>query len=109
MAANNPEDSLSKAGTLQQLREMARYLLALENPDFTAGEFSPVQRTESGSIVMPYVIFGDIADDFIRAAYDHGWVLRGFDWVSWARSDEAQALCSDPSALDERRPNNSSI
>lgn len=77
MTARNPEDSQTKADLMQHLREMVRYLPALEDPDFKAGEVSPFRRTESGSVVMPYVIFGDVVMDFIRAAYDHGWVLRG--------------------------------
>ncbi|WP_414463664.1 DUF6508 domain-containing protein [Hyphomicrobium sp. B1] len=80
---------------MQQLQEMTRYLPALEDPDFAPGEFSPAQKTKSGSIIMPYVIFGDVAEAFIRTAYNRGWVLRGFDWASWAHSDEAQAMCGD--------------
>jgi hypothetical protein len=99
MAGRNPEDIRANADVLQQLREMCRYLPVLEDPDFVPGELSPIQRTESGSIVMPYFIFGDIVEDFITAAYEHRWVLRGFDWVSWTRTEEAKAMCSDPSAL----------
>jgi hypothetical protein len=32
------------------------------------------------------------------------WVLRGFHWVSWARSEYALALCRDPSALERAEP-----
>lgn len=104
MTARDVEILPNAADLMQRLREMARYLPVLEDPDFRPGEFSPVQKTESGSTVMPYVIFGDVAEDFIRAAYEHGWVLRGFDWVSWARSDEADALWNDPSALARAAP-----
>jgi len=73
MAANNPEDIPSKADL------MTRYLPALEAPDFRPGELTPIRKTESGSIIMPYVIFGDVAETFITAAYEYRWVLRGFD------------------------------
>ena len=53
---------------------------------------------------MPYAILGDAAETFIRTAYDRGWVLRGFDWVSWGQSEDAQALWSDPSALARAEP-----
>ena len=53
---------------------------------------------------MPYVVLGDVAEAFVGTAYDRGWVLRGFDWVSWGRSDDAQALCNDPSALARAEP-----
>lgn len=79
MAANNPEDIPSKADLMLRLREMTRYLPALEAPDFRPGELTPIRKTESGSIIMPYVIFGDVAETFITAAYEYRWVLRGFD------------------------------
>jgi hypothetical protein len=80
------------------------YLPALEDPDFAPGEFSPAQKTESGAVIMPYAVLGDVAEGFINTAYDRGWVLRGFDWASWAHSDEAQAMCSDPSVLARAEP-----
>jgi len=84
---------------LQRLEAMTCYLPALEDPDFSPGEIRSGQKTGSGSIIMPYVVLGDIAEAFVTSAYDRGWVLPGFHWVSWARSEDAQALCSDPSVL----------
>lgn len=89
---------------LQCLQEMTCYLPDLEDPDFSPGEIRPGQKTESGSNILPYVVLGDIAEAFITTAYDRGWVLRGFDWVSWGRSEDAQALCSDPSVLARAEP-----
>jgi len=89
---------------LRRLQEMTRYLPDLEGPDFSPGEIHSAQKTESGSTIMPYAVLGDVAEAFLAAAYDHGWVLRDFHWVSWARSDEAQALCSDPSVLVQAEP-----
>ncbi|WP_414463628.1 DUF6508 domain-containing protein [Hyphomicrobium sp. DY-1] len=83
---------------------MAAYLPVLQSPDFWPGEFRPAQKTETGSIIMPYAVLGDIADAFVSAAYDRGWVQCGFDWASWAHSDEAQKLCNDPSALAQAEP-----
>jgi hypothetical protein len=68
------------------------------------GELRPAQKTVSGSIIVPHVILGDVAEAFIATAYDRGWILPGFDWVSWVRSEDAQALCSDPSALAQAEP-----
>jgi hypothetical protein len=89
---------------LQRLQEMTRYLPALEDPDFSPGEIRSGQKTESGSIIMPYVVLGDVAEAFVATAYDRGWVLGSFHWVSWGRSEDAQALCSDPSALARAEP-----
>jgi hypothetical protein len=89
---------------LRCLQEMTCYLPDLEDPDFSPGEILSAQKTESGSIIMPYVVLGDVAEAFISTAYERGWILRGFDWVSWGRSEDAQALCSDPSALARAEP-----
>lgn len=83
MGAENTKDIPDDIHLLQCMREMTFYLPALEDPNFAPGEFSPPQKTKSGSIIMPYVIFGDVAEVFIATAYDSGWVLRGFDWASW--------------------------
>jgi len=53
---------------------------------------------------MPCVVLSNVADAFVATAYDRGWVLRDFHWVSWCWSDDAQALCSDPSALARAEP-----
>jgi len=53
---------------------------------------------------MPYVVYSDIAEDFVGAAYDHGCVLMGFRWAGWANADEAQSLCHDPSKLAQATP-----
>ncbi|CCB66633.1 DUF6508 domain-containing protein [Hyphomicrobium sp. MC1] len=104
MADKNLKDVPSRSELLRYMEEMALYLPDLESPDFWPGEFSPSQKTEAGSIILPYAVLGDVADAFVSAAYDRGWVLLGFDWVSWAYSDEAQAMCSDPSTLARAEP-----
>jgi hypothetical protein len=76
----------------------------LEDSDFSPGEVHSGERTESGSFIMPYVVLGDVAEAFVTSAYDRGWVLPGFHWLSWVRSEDAQALCNDPSALARADP-----
>jgi hypothetical protein len=102
MMTDNGDKLPDKAELMDRLREMTRYLPALEDPDFRAGEF--VQKTPSGATVMPYVRFADVADAFIDGAYEHGWVLRNFDWGTWAWTDEAQSLCEDPNQLARATP-----
>jgi len=104
MAAKNPEDVPTNLDLLRCMQEMTRYLPALEDPDFLPGEIRSGQKTESGSIIMPYVMLGDVAEALVATAYDRGWVLGGFHWVSWGRSEDALALCSDPCALARAEP-----
>jgi hypothetical protein len=89
---------------LQRLQAMTCYLPALEDPDFSPGEIHSGEKTESGILIMPYVVLGEVAEAFVASAYDRGWVLPGFHWVSWCESDAAQALCRDPSALARAEP-----
>lgn len=104
MATNNLEDPPSNADLVHRLWAMVRFLPAQEDADFAPGKLSPIQKTESGSFVMPHVTFSKVANHFIRAAYDLGWVLRGFDWVLWAKTDEAKALCNDHFSLTRAPP-----
>jgi hypothetical protein len=102
MMADDGDKLANRAELMQRLREMTRYLPALADPDFRAGEF--VQKTPSGATVLPYVRYSGVADGFVAAAYEHGWVLRDFVWVTWAWTDEAQSLCEDPSQLARATP-----
>lgn len=58
--SNSPD----RSDFLRCLREMPCYLPDLEDPDFWSGEFTSTQTTESGFIIMPYAVLGDVADAF---------------------------------------------
>ncbi|AGK56961.1 hypothetical protein HYPDE_26403 [Hyphomicrobium denitrificans 1NES1] len=100
----NSDNVFHKADFLPQLRALTRYLPALESPDFHAGAITSGRNTESGEFIMPYVVYSDIAEDFVESAYDNGCVLTGFRWAGWAHADEAQSLCHDPSKLAQATP-----
>jgi hypothetical protein len=104
MTIESSDNVPHKPDFLPQLRALARYLPALEKPDFNAGAFAPVQKTESGALIMPYAVYSDVVEDLVKAAYEHGCVLTGFSWAEWAHAAEAQALCHDPSKLARATP-----
>jgi hypothetical protein len=87
-----------------KLAELARFLPILEQSGFKAGEWSGLREAEPGVFVMPYVDYGDIASDFVDAAYKHGWVLTGFDWVMWKDTEAAQALWTDAATVAGASP-----
>jgi Family of unknown function (DUF6508) len=62
------------------------------------------QEKEPGVFSMPYVIYGNTVNEFVAAAYEHGWVLRGFDWPGWAQSTEATNLRDDEAVLAQATP-----
>jgi len=87
-----------------QLRELAGFLPALEKPDFKSGVIQEFQERDPGVFSMPYVIYGSTVNEFVAAAYEHGWVLRGFDWPGWAQSTEATHLLDDEAVLTRATP-----
>lgn len=86
------------------LRILARFLPEFESPDFSPGEWSRVQQAEDGVYTMPYVMLSPLVMEFVRAAYDGGWVLRDFDWPEWKETEEAIMLDRDPDALARATP-----
>lgn len=87
-----------------QLRELVRFLPALERSDFKAGDIVASRETEPGVWSMPYASYGETADEFVRAAYEHGWVLRDFGWPEWKDSMEAKSLYDDDASLAVATP-----
>ena len=79
---------------------LARFLPLLEAPGFTAGHMEPV--TESavpGLWLFPHAVLDRVAGELVQAAYADGWVMMGFDWVTWSATPEAAALRDDEAAL----------
>jgi Family of unknown function (DUF6508) len=87
---------LEMAERLRALAELAP-VLASEDADFghweTPGPADGVYR-------MPYFEFGPTAAAFRSAVARGGWVVVGFDWMTWLRTDAGQALRDRPEALD---------
>ena len=53
----------------------------------------------NGVIIMPHIAYGEVAREFEKAAYEHGWVY-SFDYITWAQSAEGKRLREDPSAIE---------
>ena len=53
---------------------------------------------------MPFVSYDPIVDSFVEAAYSHAWVLKAFDWPTWAQSAEARSLRDDEAAIRNATP-----
>ena len=88
----------------EALRELARFLPALEQAGFQAGTWAGMEEIEPRVFTMPYVRYSGLVDALVHAAYEHGWVRSDFDWGTWKDTEEAKELRDDPEALAAARP-----
>lgn len=86
------------------LRVLARFLTEFEHADFSPGGWTNMQKGEDGVYTMPHTILSPAASEFVRAAYDGGWVLKDFDWPQWKDTEEAQAFIHDLDLLARATP-----
>lgn len=93
-----------KVMPVQDFRELARFRPAFEKQGFIAGRMTELRETEPGVFAMPHVNYDELVDEFVRSAYDCGWVLRDFDWPTWKYSAEAIALRDDQGAIARATP-----
>ena len=87
-----------------RLRPLADLTSILEAPDADFGHWHASDTTADGVIHTPWFEFGPAADA-VRAAVAQGeWMLIGFDWMTWLRTDEGQALRDDADAVTTATP-----
>jgi hypothetical protein len=58
-----------------------------------------VQPPANGVQSVPYYSFGPTAQAFRAAVARGGWVIIGFDWMTWMATEEGGALRDQPKAL----------
>lgn len=86
------------------LRGLVRFLPALERTNFKAGEIVGSRETEPGVWTTPYASYSDTVEEFVRAAYEQGLVVRDFNWPEWKESAEARSLRDDDAMLGAATP-----
>ncbi len=59
-----------------------RFLPAFEAPDVAFSEPVEERPTEPGVTVWDEPPLSPLAEEFIQALHDHGWII-AFDWVRW--------------------------
>lgn len=87
-----------------KLHALVSFLSEVERPDFKAGDVAPSREKASGVRTMPYVQYSDTVEKLVQAAYNHGWVLRDFDWMQWGSTQEARSLRDDEATLAAATP-----
>ena len=82
-----------------RLDALAAAVPIVEAPDFEPGRWHDSERRSDGVWTMPYYERSPAADSFLRAVGESGMLLTGFDWPSWAKTEEAKALHGDREVL----------
>lgn len=99
MVENGPQPTLR-----ERLQALAAFLPRFEAPDFVFGTWHSSEQNKPGVFDLPYFEPGETALAFVRMAYTQGWVLTGWDWPAWTKTEEAIRLRDDPQALAAASP-----
>jgi len=84
--------------TADRLRILSDLEPILESADADFGHWDGSPPVD-GVIHMPYYVFGPTADAVRAAIGRGGWIITGFDWITWLRTEEGAALRDRPEAL----------
>ena len=68
--------------TAADFEAILRFLPAFEDPDVAFSEPLELQPEVPGVIVWDEPPLSPLAEEFIQALHDHGWIV-AFDWVRW--------------------------
>lgn len=88
----------------ERLLPLADLVPTLEAPDADFGHWEGGSRDTDGVLQMPWFAFGPTGDAFIAAVGRGGWIIAGFDWMTWLQTDEGQALRDRPGVVETATP-----
>src|SRR3972149_608732 len=85
-----------------RLRALAPFVAMISESGFELGTWHYADSNPDGSISMPWFEFSNDVLSLVGAA--SGWVIAGFDWPAWGRTEGAQRLLPEPAAIAEASP-----
>ncbi len=88
----------------ERLLPLADLVPTLEAPDADFGQWEGGSTDTDGVLQMPWFAFGPTGDAFIAAVGRGGWIIAGFDWMTWLQTDEGQALRDRPGVVETATP-----
>ena len=91
-------------GLAERLVPLADLVPILDAPDADFGHWEGGSTDTDGVLQMPWFAFGPTGDAFRAAVGRGGWVIAGFDWMTWLQTDEGQALRDRPVAVETATP-----
>jgi Family of unknown function (DUF6508) len=80
-------------------RSLAAFLPVMDAQDFDFGHWETPGSDASGVLRMPYYSVGPGGMAFLRALGVGNWVTPAVDWRTWAETEEAARLMSDPASV----------
>lgn len=83
------------------LTRLGRWEAVFDQPDFEFGRWEPSRQRTDGPWSMPYFVFSEAADQFLREVAGLGLIRPEYDWLSWQRTPDGQRLLRDPAAVAE--------
>jgi hypothetical protein len=87
----------------KRLEAITRFLPEFEDPEFEFGRWEEPEDATPGVITLDYFLISRTGQEFIRACYDHGWVIN-FDWPEWKGTEEAKSLRDEEEVLNQADP-----
>ena len=84
--------------TPEQIRALADFWPVFANPKFVY-EVQDEVKEKKGVNTIPSSSLSPEAKAFNKMIYQEGWILDGFDWPEWTKTDEFKDLFSKPEAL----------
>ena len=91
----NEDTEVSK----EQIRALADFWPVFANPKFVYETEDKHEKRADGVIIMPSSTLSSEAYAFHKMVYREGWILKEFDWLEWARTDEFNNLFSKKGAV----------
>ena len=88
----------------ERLLPLADLVPTLEAPDADFGHWEGGSTDTDGVLQLPWFAFGPTGDAFIAAVGRGGWIIAGFDWMTWLQTDEGQALRDRPGVVETATP-----
>ena len=89
-----------------RLEALAAFAERLRDKEASFGSMAGEDRpgTTDHPVQIPFWKPSELADAFVKMAYDTNWVLADFDWPKWLDSQEANSLLKDQLAIAKASP-----
>ena len=92
-------ESMEPTFSKKQLQALADFWPVFANPKFVYETEDKHEKRADGVIIMPSSTLSSEAYAFHKMVYREGWILKEFDWLEWARTDEFNNLFSKKEAV----------